>query len=167
MSVNLEKFTSLLEIGFALHFAFPIIRSFWEGRFNDITKQITEIGTDTDSWRSIVRTKEDQEKLIEVMGDHYIKIKETEGVISFASVISILVAVYNAILLILIGYGRLNAIGFCTSLLLLFVALLPMPIFLLYVYFRVIKNINAANRKKWQFIFDQVQSRRPKQEENA
>ena len=63
MKVDMEKFTSLLEIGFALHFAFPIIKEFWEKRFNDFRGRVREIKSETYIWRDIISTKEEKSKV--------------------------------------------------------------------------------------------------------
>jgi len=99
----MEKFTSLLEIGFALHFAFPILKTFWEKHFDDLVEHIGKIGTDKYLWRNIIKEEKDIDKLFEeALSVNYKAVEETSTFIKVASITSILIAIYNILLLLMV-----------------------------------------------------------------
>lgn len=149
------NFTSLLEIGFALHFAFPIIKTFWEKHFDDLIEHISKIGTDKYIWRNIIKGEKDIAKLFEeALYVNYKAVEDTSTFIKVASITSILIAIYNISLLLIIAYGGLYNVSYYKATLLISIALLPMPVSLTYVYFKVTRNINILRKKERDFIFN-------------
>jgi hypothetical protein len=121
---DLRHLESVFEIGFAIHFAYPLLQEIYQHAIADEVRKLKDLdlvtGIRVTTWASF---------------DSHVKaqLKEVENLAKITTVLSLLVAFYAIAIMIYIGFRERVEVSVWVASMLLAIALVPMPCFVILI----------------------------------